>query len=241
MKIVLLFFFELFSIYSSFSQNAHKDSLTDLQLKNVISLYDHYTNDNAPIYNGTEYLFYTFKREGNPFFNSDNLLRGWISYQGKMYDPLSLMYDLTRNQVVILFPDSISRVVLHNQFIDSFHLAGHTFINLTQAPQQNLYNTGFYDLLFNGQVQLLARRSKLMTETIKNDSVITIISSKDFFYIHKEGIYYLVNNQKEVFKLFDDKKHELRKLMRKEHLKFRRKNFESVLVKATAFYDQLIH
>ena len=188
MKIVLLFFLGLFSIYSSFSQNAHKDSLTDLQLKNVISLYDHYTNDNAPIYNGTEYLFYTFKREGNPFFNSDNLLRGWISYQGKMYDPLSLMYDLTRNQVVILFPDSISRVVLHNQFIDSFHLAGHTFINLTQAPQQNLYNTGFYDLLFNGQVQLLARRSKLMTETIKNDSVITVISSKDFFYIHKKPL-----------------------------------------------------
>ena len=241
MKIVLLFLSGFFFFSSAFSQNVHKDSSTELQLKNVISLYDNYTHGNAPIYNGTEYLYYTFKREGNAFFNSDGLVRGWISYQGIMYDPLSLMYDLTRNQVVILFPDSIATVALQNQFIDSFHLAGHTFINLTQAPQQNLYNTGFYDFLYNGQVQLLARRTKLMTETIKNDSVITIISPKDFFYIHKGGTYYLVSNQKDVFKLFDDKKHDLRKLMRKEHLKFRRKNFESVLTKATAFYDQLIH
>jgi len=240
MKTVLLFLSVFFSL-SSFSQNANKDSLTELQLKNVVSLYDHYTNGNAPIYNGQEYLFYTFKREGNPFFYSDTMLRGWVSYQGKIYNPLSLLYDLTRNQVVVLFPDSISSVVLQNQFIDSFNLANHTFINLMQAPQQNLYNTGFYDLLYNGRVQLLARRTKLLSETIKNDSITTVISSKDFFYIHKDGMFYLVNNQKEVFKLFDDKKHELRKEMRKEHLKFRRKNFESVLKKTTALYDQFIH
>jgi len=240
MKTVLLFLSVFFSL-SSFSQNANKDSLTGLQLKNVVSLYDHYTNGNAPIYNGQEYLFYTFKREGNPFFYSDTMLRGWVSYQGKIYNPLSLLYDLTRNQVVVLFPDSISSVVLQNQFIDSFNLANHTFINLMQAPQQNLYNTGFYDLLYNGRVQLLARRTKLLSETIKNDSITTVISSKDFFYIHKDGMFYLVNNQKEVFKLFDDKKHELRKEMRKEHLKFRRKNFESVLKKTTALYDQFIH
>lgn len=240
MKTILLFLSVFFSI-SSFSQNANKDSLTGVQLKNVIGLYDHYTNGNAPIYNGAEYLYYTFKREGIAFFYSDTLLRGWVSYQGKIYNPLSLLYDLTRNQVVILFPDSISSVVLQNQFIDSFYLAGHTFINLTQAPQQNLNNTAFYDLLYNGRVQLLARRTKLMSEIIKDNSVITVIAPKDFFYIHKEGMYYLVNNQKDVFKLFDDKKHELRKEMRKEHLKFRRKNFESVLEKTTALYDQLIH
>ncbi|MDQ2862033.1 MAG: hypothetical protein M3R50_00025 [Bacteroidota bacterium] len=240
MKTILLLLSIFFSI-SSFSQNANKDSLTGVQLKNIVSLYDHYTDGNAPIYNGTEYLYYTFKRDGIPFFYSDTLQRGWVSYEGKIYNPLSLTYDLTRNQVVILFPDSISTIVLQNQFIDSFYLANHTFINLVQAPQQNLYNTGFYDLLYNGGVQLLARRTKLMSEIIKDNSVITVISPKVFFYIHEEGMYYLVNNQKDVFKLFNNKKHELRKEMRKEHLKFKRKNFESVLEKTTALYDHLIH
>jgi len=239
MKTALLFLSLFFSL-SSFSQTANKDSLTGLQLKNIISLYDHYTNGNAPIYNGTEYLYYTFKRDGIPFFYSDGLQRGWVSYEGKIYNPLSLMYDLTRNQVVILFPDSISTVVLQNQFIDSFYLANHTFVNLIQAPQKNLSTTGFYDVLHNGRVQLLARRTKPMNEIIRNDSVVTVISPKDFFYIHKDDKYYLVSSQKEVFKVFDDKKRELRKEMRKEHLKFRRKNFESVLERTTALYDQLI-
>ena len=241
MKILLLFLSGLFWTTASFSQGNKEDSLAGIQLKNVIGVYDHYTDGNAPVYNGSEYLYFTFKMKGDPFFEWDNLAKGWLSYEGKVYDPLSILYDIARNQVVVLLPDSISRAVLQNEFIDSFKIANHTFINLKEDHQQNLYNTGFYDLLYRGHVQLLARRIKAMTEVIEDNAVVRVFSPKDNFYIHKEGRYYLVNNQKDVFRLFIDKKHEIRKMMRREHLKFRRKNFESVLLKVTAFYDQSIH
>ncbi|HWH64366.1 MAG TPA: hypothetical protein VNS50_13865, partial [Ginsengibacter sp.] len=66
-------------------------------------------------------------------------------------------YDIQRNQVTIATPDNLARIVLQNELVDSFYLSGHTFITLTEDYKQNLSNTGFYDLLFNGQVQLLAR------------------------------------------------------------------------------------
>ncbi|MEO8414951.1 MAG: hypothetical protein ABI472_14885 [Ginsengibacter sp.] len=240
MKILLLFLSGLFWITASLSQGNKVDSLADIQVKNVISLYDHYTDGNAPVYNGSEYLYYTFKTKGDPFFEWDNLSKGWLSYEGKVFDPLSILYDIARNQVVVLLPDSTSRAVVQNEFIDSFEISNHTFINLKEDHRQNLYNTGFYDLLYRGHMELMARRVKEMTEVIEDNAVIRVFSPKDNFYIHKGGRYYLVNNEKDVFRLFADKKHEIRKMLRREHLKFRRKNFESILLKVTAFYDQSI-
>lgn len=238
---VLLFFLSgLFSLATSFCQSIQTDSLANIQVKNVIVLYDQYTDGNAPVYNGTQYLYYTFKMDGNPFFQDSDLSPGWISYRGKKYGPLSMLYDITRNEVVVLLPDSNSRAVLHNEFIDSFHLAGHTFISLREDHQQNLYNTGFYDVLYNGHVQLLARRTKLMHMILKDNPVVTEMYPKDFFYIHKQGLYYFVTDKKDVFRLLADKKAEIKKMMRRQHLKFRQTDIENTLTSVVVYYDQLI-
>ena len=241
MKILFLLIYGFFFLNPLFSQSVKKDSTISLQVRNAIDLYNNYTDGNAPIFNGSEYLYYTFKKEGDPYFETGNFTKGWVGYEGTVYDPVSIFYDVVRNQLVILNADSMSRIVMLNEFVDSFNLLGHTFINLKEDYKQNLYNTGFYDLLYNGRIQLLARRIKLMSDVIEDMSLIRRFSIKDRFYIHKDGLYYLVNNKKDVFHLFEDKKHELRRLMRKEHLKFRHKNFEYTLVKVTALYDQLIH
>ncbi|HWH64367.1 MAG TPA: hypothetical protein VNS50_13870 [Ginsengibacter sp.] len=68
----------LFFLSVSFSQNINVDSTTDIQVKNALSVYNHYTDGNAPIYNGTDYLYYTFQMEGDPFFITTNLTKGWV-------------------------------------------------------------------------------------------------------------------------------------------------------------------
>jgi hypothetical protein len=241
MKMLLFFLSGLGSLTFGFSQGVKKDSSTDMQLKNVTGLYNKYTAGNAPVYNGTDYLYFTFQMEGDPFFEIGDLSNGWLSYKGIVYDPLSVKYDLARNQVVILPLHGASGIVLDNEFIDSFMAAKHTFIHLNEDHQQNIYNTGFYDVLCNGHVQLLAKRTKTMSENLGFSTVTIVFSSKDHFYIHKNGVYYLVSKQKDVFRLLNDKKHELRKAMHQQHVKFLRKNLESTLINVTAIYNQLIH
>lgn len=241
MKILLLLTTTFLFLSASFSQSVKNDSTASLQLKNALEAYNRFTDGNAAIYNGTQYLYYIFSKEGDPYFITGNLSNGWINYKNKKYDSLSLLYDVARNQVVIAGADHLERIVLENDFIDSFHLSGHTFIALKEDHQQNLYNSGFYDLLYNGQIQLLARRIKTLNPTIKGSTVVIVFLPHDRFYIRKNGIYYLVSNKKEVFKVFNDKFHEIKKRLHKEHLKFRRKNFENTLIHAVAFYDQLTH
>jgi len=241
MKRASLLLSGLVSFFLSFSQNAPGDSAADQQMQNAVAVYDHYTDGTAPIYNGREYLYYTTKSDGDPFYSLTELPGGWVSYEGTMYTLRSVLYDITRNEVVIGMPDNISHMVVQNEFIDSFKSSGHIFINLPPDPGQNLATGGFYDELYAGQVRLLATRHKTVEKVIRDNAVILQFSTKYRFYIFKKGLYYLVDNQRDVFRLFADKKHELKKLLRSQHLKFRHKNFENTLVKATAIYDQLIH
>ncbi len=63
---------------------------------------------------------------------------------------------------------------MHNEFIDSFSLYGHKFIALKEDHKQNLYNTGFYDLLYKGRnVQFLERRLKVLNPRIVGNMLIT--------------------------------------------------------------------
>lgn len=241
MKIVLFFLFSLFSLQYSFSQSLENNSLTDLQVKNAIHLYNHFTAGNAPIYSGTEYLYYNFKMEGDPFFLTGRYTVAVVGYEGRIYDSVSIFYDIQRNQLVLLSADSLSNIVLNNPLVDSFYLLRHTFISLNEDHKKNLYNTGFYDLLYNGHIQLLARRIKTMRDVIEGLTIIRVFSSADRYYIYKNGLYYLVSNKKDVLSLFADKKHDINRMLHRDHLKLKRKTFGEALVKVTAFYDQLIH
>jgi len=229
------------SLSVSFSQSVKADSVINIQVKNALNIYNKYTGANAQIYNGDEYLYYYFKMEGNPFFITTELSKGWVGYAGRLYESLSLGYDIQRNQVTIASADNFARIVLNNELVDSFYFSGHTFIRLKEDYTQNLNNTGFYDLLHNGHTQLLARRTKVMDETIKDNTIIRVFTEKDHFFIHKNGLYYLVSNKKEVFRLFADKQQQVKKMLRHEHIKINRKNFETGLQKAVEFYDQLTH
>lgn len=241
MKLVVILVPILFSLTVSFSQSLQTDSTINIQVKNAVDDYNKYTGANSPVYNGEEYMYYYFKMEGDPFFLTVNLTKGWVGYAGRLYGPLPLGYDIQRNQVTIASSDNFARIVLNNELVDSFYFAGHTFIRLKEDYKQNLNNTGFYDLLHNGHTQLLARRIKTLEDVIKDNTVIRVFTEKDHFYIYKNGLYYLVSNKKEAFRLFADKQHKVKKMLRHEHIKITRKNFESGLQKAVEFYDQLTH
>ncbi|MEO6639262.1 MAG: hypothetical protein ABIN25_13370 [Ginsengibacter sp.] len=237
MRSLLLYLFSICIYYSSASQGVSNDSLASSQSKDMIAFYNDHTKSNASVYNGRGYIYYLFKMDGSPFFNNSDVSKGWIGYEGKLYNLVSLLYDLTRNEVVILMPDSNSRAVLHNEFIDSFQLAGHTFINLKEDPAQNIAITGFYDVLHEGKVQLLARRSKTMREILKENPVVRVMVPRDVFYIHKSGLYYLVDNKKDVLRVLGDRKSDIKKMIRSQRIKLNRKNFENALISIVTFYN----
>jgi len=193
----------------------------------------------AAIYNGAEYVPFLFKREGTPFYESDIPVNGLVSYQHYLYNPIALQYDVSRGQVIILNYNQKTRLFLENSVIDSFYFAHHTFIRLEENASQNLTNTGFYEVLLNGNIKVLANRKKNFKETIKENQLVRIFNILDQFYIKKNGKYFEVKNQKDVFRVLGDKKNEVKRQMRQQKIKFRQKYFEGGLLVAAKIYDQL--
>lgn len=238
-SILFLLFCSLFLYFPSFSQGFNNDSFAvNDQVKQAVQLYDQFSGAQANIYNGREYLPYIFKKIGSPFFGSDTLTNGWICYEGLIYQPVPMQYDIARNQVVIANYDKRSKLFLQNEVIDSFHFLNHTFIRLKENHQQNLNNTGFYDQLYNGHIGILAMRQKNILESIKDDELIRTFISQDRFYILKAGTYYWVNKKRDVFRLLNDKKHQIKAGMRQQKIKFRHNNFEEAVLVAVTIYDQ---
>lgn len=240
MKLIFLTLFGILFFYSpAFSQGLENDTISvNDQINHSIQLYNQFTGAESDIYNGREYIFYTFKKEGTPFFEVDSFATGWVSYGGKIYQPMHVQYDIVRDEVVVLNSDNISRIILQDEQIDSFHFLNHTFIRLEQNDKQNLNNTGFYDLLYNGHTRVLAARKKIITKAIYGNDLVRSFYSLDRYYVFKDDIYYLVANKRDVLNLFDDKRHEIKSVMRKQKIKFRQKNFDAALTAAAKIYDQ---
>ncbi|MDP4283776.1 MAG: hypothetical protein Q8891_05095 [Bacteroidota bacterium] len=208
------------------------------QVKQSIKSYDQYSGAEANIYNGKEYIPYIFNKEGSPFFEKDSLVNGWVSYGGHLYQPIRMQYDVARNQVVILNYDQNSKIYLRNEIIDSFHFLDHLFIPLKENLKENLDYTGFYDLLFNGNIRVLAIRQKSYKENIRDNELIRVFYGNDQFYIYKGDKYYKVKNKKEVFKIFSNKKKEIAKRLREQNVKFKKDDFEKALLIAATIYNQ---
>jgi hypothetical protein len=98
--------------------------------------------------------------------------------------------------------------------------------------------TGFYDVVYGGKSRTLVRRTKSRQEKIVDKRVIAYYPEKNFFYVFKDGRYHSVHTKKSALELFEDRKRELRKVLRENKIKFR-KNREMAIVKMVETYDNL--
>jgi hypothetical protein len=237
MKTWLLFLSCFSPVTFVFSQSAHESSLAnEQQLDNIIGLYDQYMFGNEPIVNGSQYIFYALKMKGDPYLGNGDFARGWITYEGKKYDSLNMVYDISRNELVFL--NDNRPIVVHNESVDSFFLLGHLFVNFRQDTK-NLGRVGYCDILYRGKIQLLVKRDMTFADVIEDNTVVRAFSLKDRYYIYKGGNYYLLNKLKDVFDILPDKRRELKTFVHQNHMRMQHADFELKLTKLTAFYDQI--
>ncbi|HEY6082142.1 MAG TPA: hypothetical protein VIU45_01715 [Chitinophagaceae bacterium] len=223
------------------AQNSGQDSsLTALQVGNAVKVYNAYTNANLPLYNGRDYIPYTFKKEGNPFFESDSITAGMVNYAGRDYQKVPMLFDIARNELVIVSYDDQHFIVLDNDKVDSFHIRGHAFIRLVHNDSlPGSPPTGFYDRLYNGNIKVWAGRTKTFQESTAGGELIRIFSPRNYYYIFSNNTYYAAKNKKDILAIMSDKRHEMKKFSRKQKLKFNKKGMERAIVAVATYYDRL--
>ncbi len=203
-----------------------------------VSLYKNATSISQNLYNGRQYYVYDARMEEHQFYQQRRWLNGMVLYDGQRFDSIPILYDIFHDEVVIRHFNG-DHILLQTVKVDSFIVDQHHFARLESGKDINpQMRTGFYDVVYGGKSRTLVRRTKSRQEKIVDKRVIAYYPEKNFFYVFKDGRYHSVHTKKSMLELFEDRKRELRKVLRENKIKFR-KSRELAIVKMVETYDNL--
>ena len=192
----------------------------------------------APIFNGREfYPTLRLNEGGHTSFVDDNYVSGKLMYDGSEYNNVSMKYDLVINELILLNYDKVGGIVLRRNHVESFSLNNHSFINIIAGnTQERKIEPGYYDLLYNGSVQLLAKREKKIVEAINKLNVERLVESKNTYYLFKNNSYTLINGKNGLLKLLIETSQQNKKFLKTNKLNFK-KDKENSFIELLRFYD----
>ncbi|HUX84549.1 MAG TPA: hypothetical protein VMV20_04910 [Chitinophagaceae bacterium] len=218
------------------AQSAAADSASyDAGIRAAVQSYQAFNQNQSRLYNGIQYLSYSFPVTGFPFLNTDQWSSGSVSYDREEFSPVPLLYDLVRDEVVVMGMDSGARIVLRPDLVSWFRMQGHTFIRVSGDTGVGLPD-GYYDQLYSGPHELLAHRSKTMQESISGTTLTRTFQSSVHYYVRMGNTFHSINGKGALLSLFKDKKPAIQAYLRENHIRYHR-DPELALAKMAAFYD----
>lgn len=230
--------------YQSFGQS--KDSKEDPISVSTKFLQDEHTTrfkEHSNLYNGPEYIDYSrkyFLKTGHQFFFSDSPQQGAVYYNGRYFPNVNLWYDLVLDQVVLLHPSTSYTPRLVDEHVSSFLIDGRRFLRLiSDSITNNNIQTGYYQVLVDNNIQILAKRVKLFNERLEQGNKNVEFYSKDKYYLRKNNLYYLIYNKSSILKYMTDHEKEIQKFIKSNQLKFSKKSRELDIIELAEYYNTL--
>lgn len=193
--------------------------------------------------NGPEYLDYTKRYHastGFQYFLLPEKQAGTLTYNNRLFANLQLAYDVVLDQVVLSPPNSPLLLRLINEKVSGFTLNEHRFVRLVaDSASGGVIRTGYYEVLFDGGLQLLAKRAKNMQERIAQPYINVEFSPVDKLYLYKTGRYYAVASKRSVLRLLADHSKEMQKFSQERKLRFNSAEREGSIAQLVAYYAGL--
>jgi hypothetical protein len=230
--------FHLLFISSGFAQLSPDSLLYKESISNLHRIYINEIGDNAQIYHGSEYIRNGQKATGFPYFESDNMLTGSVSYQGNIYTDLHLFYNLVSDDIIVNNYAQNALITLSPGNVDSFTIGAHRFLQLTTDKTNGLPKDGFYEQLSDGDPAMYVRREKRFV--IGTGSEETKYIPYNNYLLKFNNVFYSVDSKKSLLDILKDQRDMLKKYIHTNKLDFK-KNLESSLVRITIYYSGLKH
>ncbi len=188
-------------------------------------LYEHYSKliQYFPdLHSGGQYFPRYRGVEGHPFFLSKNLDRNKLTIGEVAFAEVPLQYDIVDDVIISVTPARGQKSILNHEKIEEFWLEGHRFIRLKQELPHFFHKNGYYRIVIDGEISLYCKHRKLLAKNSGTMESGRKYDERDWYLILMDEEFHLVKRKKEAFELLRLKKKEVKPLLRKEKLRFRR-------------------
>jgi hypothetical protein len=205
-------------------------------VKNTIKFYSKSIQGQASLYNGSQYKEPNRSdNDQHPFFGSDDWVFGTVNYDGEFYDNVPLLYDITADKVVTENYYNADQIALVNEKLNAFTIGKHTFAKISH---KTLPRSGFYQVLYDGESQVVVRRQKVIREKIVSQTIEIEFDPRYRYFLYKNGAYFQVRTKASVLRVLNDEKTALRQFISRQKIRFKHSP-ETALQLVAAHYDTL--
>lgn len=198
-------------------------------------------NQQSRLFNGIPFQDYFYNVLGSANFNElTSFTLGTIIYDGSRFDSIPLMYNLHLDKVIVP-KNELSKYSLISAKVSDFYLNDHHFKYIAVADTTtSIIKPGFFEMIFEGNSNVLAKKTKTMYEKIENQRDLSFrFSSKTTYYLERDKKYYLITGEASFLNHFKDKKDELKKHLKENKIKFRRTP-EDAMALLAKHYETLV-
>jgi len=235
---ILLFLIVFFEVPALAQYGPKEDSVFQRRISDsVIKMYYNTVGENMQLYNGSEYAGSFSNSIGHPYFESDRLQKGTILYDAVLYHDIPLSYDLVRDELIISNYTRNFNLKLVTEKVIYFSFLNHVFVKIEpDSLVGSSLASGFYELLYNDKLMILAKRVKRLQAGAAEDKPKFI--QYDHYFVRENNTLKEIESERELLELFKDQKAEVKKYLHKNNLRFK-KDPGNTIVKAAEYYTQL--
>lgn len=204
----------------------------------AIAVYQRFRGNESSLYEGLAQEPYNVTAKDYPFFGLNQWYHGSIFYNGALYNDAVLKYDLVKNVLLVQNASNQNAFYLFTPRVRYFTLDDRMFVNIQNSADKNPPPPGYYQLLAKGPITLFEQFSKAYQETLTSTVVEQRFDEKRKFFALKDRVIYPISNAKALYALTGNLKSQLRKSLKKQHIK-PRQNLELGLTTIAQSYNQL--
>jgi hypothetical protein len=180
---------------------------------------------------GSAYRETEYTRDQHPFFLADTLQPATILYNGQEYSGVPMLYDLAEDRVIIQNPFLGELMMLIDEKVQGFVIQNRVF------RKQDGYQ-GYYEVLQEGNITALGRRSKSFNKTTIGNEREIRYSERSRYYVAYDDKLSPVSSQASLLRLMSAQKNSMKKFIQDLGLDFEQ-NFEESMIVCVAYYNSL--
>lgn len=194
------------------------------------------TSDKS-LLNGRIWMNQYSKVTGTQFYLTDQYLKGSVFIKGNRYDNLDLRYDVCNDELILKY-GTWPVICMNKELVDSFIISfdqSHKIINA--GPDKSSVFGGYVNLLYNGPTSLYVKYTKKVYP-LGDDGYNDLFVDQHYIFLKKDDKIIPVGNKKKLLRLLNDKKKEIRHLLRSQGYRISPGKPET-FVPVLEYYDSL--
>jgi hypothetical protein len=211
-------------IFILFNLSIHLSGYSQYLADSVPGAYRNLIPLDLEVYSGGYYVDPPPKIAGDPYFLKKGFQTGSITINGLTYHGVPLMYNIFSDDLITFHSQHGRRILIYPLKIESFEFGeeiGRKFIRVEDVPYDLVVKNGFFELLEDGKVQLLAKQIKINNRKVEDGKYLGRYVERTFFYLYDGENLPQVRRKKDVFDFLELDKKTLKKTLRKNGLNFK--------------------